>query len=306
MNFKLGAWLLAARLRTLPLSLSGILMGTFLALRQGKFDWKIFLLSCLTTILYQVLSNFANDYGDGIKGTDDNRIGPKRVLQAGLISSLQLKYGLIITGVLSFLITILLLYVSFIPQYLNYFFIFIGLGIASILAALFYTLGKKPYGYYGFGDIFVFIFFGIVGVFGSYFLYTKSLDWYVLLPASAVGFFSVSVLNLNNMRDVENDKASNKNTLVVKIGLKYAKIYQVVLLNLPFFLCLVYVMTKCKPNTFYQLFFLLLILIFAPIRRKILYITNPKDFDPFLKQVSLLTLVFVLLFGIGINYEKLW
>ncbi len=304
MNSKLGAWLLAARLRTLPLSLSGILMGTFLALHQGKFDWKIFSLSCLTTILYQVLSNFANDYGDGIKGTDENRIGPKRALQAGLLTSSQLKKGLIFTGILSFLVTLLLLYISFIPQYVNYFFIFIGLGIASILAALFYTIGKNPYGYSGFGDVFVFIFFGIVGVFGSYFLYTKTLDCFVLFPAAAVGFFSVAVLNLNNMRDIENDKASNKNTLVVKMGLKYAKIYQVVLLNLPFFLCLVYVMTKCKPNTFYQLFFLLLILIFAPIRRKILYITNPKDFDPFLKQVSLLTLLFVLLFGIGINFEK--
>lgn len=306
MNSKLGAWLLAARLRTLPLSLSGILMGTFLALHQGKFDWKIFLLSCLTTILYQVLSNFANDYGDGIKGTDDNRIGPKRALQAGLLTSYQLKNSLIITGILSFLTTILLLYVSFIPQFINYFLIFIGLGIASILAALFYTIGKNSYGYSGFGDVFVFVFFGIVGVFGSYFLYTKTIDWFIFLPATSVGFFSVAVLNLNNMRDIENDKASNKNTLVVKMGLKFAKIYQVILLNLPFFLCLIYVMTKCKPNTFYQLFFLLLILIFAPIRRKILYITNPKDFDPFLKQVSLLTLLFVLLFGIGINYDKIW
>ncbi|MCB9202447.1 MAG: 1,4-dihydroxy-2-naphthoate octaprenyltransferase [Flavobacteriales bacterium] len=297
------AWIYASRLRTLPLSLSGILMGAGIALKKGVFDVSIFVMACVTTILYQVLSNLANDYGDGVKGTDKNRIGPKRALESGMLSKSQMKKGLIVVGVLSFISTILLLYLSFIPNHLDYFFGFIGLGIGAILAALFYTMGKNPYGYHGLGDAFVFLFFGLVSVVGSFFLYAKYFDWELLLPASAIGFFSVAVLNLNNMRDIENDEVSGKKTLAVKMGLKYAKIYEIVLLNLPFFLTLIYILIEFPPLNYYYMLFLLLIFVFAPLRREILYINEPKKFDPYLKKVSLLTLVFVILFVAGLNYE---
>jgi len=280
-------------------------MGSSIALYEGKFNGLIFSLAILTTTLYQILSNFANDYGDGIKGTDENRIGPTRALQAGLLTKNELKNGLIITGILSFISTILLLYISFLPNYFNYFILFIGLGIAAILAAIFYTMGKNPYGYSGFGDVFVFVFFGIVGVAGSYFLFTKTFDWMILLPAFSVGFFSVSVLNLNNMRDIENDKLVGKNTLAVKMGLKYAKIYQYILMILPFYLSLIFVLTTVKPNyNFYHLIFMLLILV--PIRKEITKIDEPKLFDPYLKKTALLTLVFVIIFALGLNHQLLF
>ncbi|MGL6126271.1 1,4-dihydroxy-2-naphthoate octaprenyltransferase, partial [Chryseobacterium artocarpi] len=175
-------WIKAARLRTLPLSLSGIIMGAFIAkwrlYREGGiWDWKIFALALLVTLLYQILSNYANDYGDGVKGTDAKRINEAeaRAVASGKITAKQMKNAVILFSALSFIATVALLYVAFIPEYMNEFYIFIGLGVASILAAIGYTVGKKPYGYMGLGDIFVFIFFGLVSVCGSYLLFTKTL-----------------------------------------------------------------------------------------------------------------------------------
>jgi 1,4-dihydroxy-2-naphthoate octaprenyltransferase len=206
-------WIKAARLRTLPLSLSGIIMGAFIAKWRlygegGIWDWKILALALLVTLLYQILSNYANDYGDGVKGTDAKRINEAeaRAVASGKITAKQMKNAVILFAALSFIATIALLYVAFIPNYMNEFYIFIGLGVASILAAIGYTVGKKPYGYMGLGDIFVFIFFGLVSVCGSYFLFTKTFSWDMLLPGTAVGMMSMAVLNLNNMRDIESDK----------------------------------------------------------------------------------------------------
>lgn len=297
---KLSSWILTTRLQTLPLSLSGVLMGAFLSIKTHCFSWNIFIFSLFTTILYQILSNFCNDLGDGVKGTDYQRIGPKRALQSKLLTKKELKIGILVTVILCLISTLFLLYVSFFPKHLGYFLIFIGLGIISILSSIFYTLGKNAYGYFGMGDFFVFIFFGWVGVTGSYFLYSKVWDLWIGLPASAIGFFSVAVLNLNNMRDIENDKKSGKYTLAVRMGLRYAKIYEVMLLNLPFFLVLIFVLNTCIPHRYENFLFMILFFVFIPIRRQILCINNPKDFDPYLKRVALLTFVFVLLFGIGI------
>jgi len=210
-------WIKAARLRTLPLSLSGIIMGAFIAKWRlygegGIWDWRIFALALLVTLLYQVLSNYANDYGDGVKGTDAKRVteAEARAVASGKITAKQMKNAVIILSILSFVATVGLLYVAFIPNYMNEFYIFIGLGVASILAAIGYTIGKKPYGYMGLGDVFVFIFFGLVSVCGSYFLFTKSFNWDMLLPGTAIGMMSMAVLNLNNMRDIESDKLSGK------------------------------------------------------------------------------------------------
>lgn len=238
----------AARLRTLPLSISGIIVGSFLGLEDVSTDLvaniaigteitnnhlyesPIFWLAILTTIGFQVLSNFANDYGDGIKGTDDNRTGEKRLVASGAITPKQMKTAMVITAIFSLIIALLLIYVSFGKDNFGYSILFFGLGVASIAAAIKYTVGKSAYGYSGLGDIFVFVFFGLLSVVGSYFLFTKEINFTVFLPAFSIGLLSTAVLNLNNMRDRENDQKVGKNTLVVKIGAEFAKYYHYVLI----------------------------------------------------------------------------
>ena len=219
-------WIQAARLRTLPLSVSGIIMGSAYAYYQNTFNGTIFGLAILTTLLFQILSNYANDYGDGVKGTDANRIGEKRLVAAGVITPQQMKNAVILFSVLSLLSALALIYVAFREENFVLSAVFILLGIGAIGAAIKYTVGSNAYGYSGMGDLFVFIFFGLVSVVGSNFLYSHFIDWKIFLPAISIGLLSVAVLNLNNMRDIENDKAAGKNTLVVKMGLETAKKYQ--------------------------------------------------------------------------------
>ena len=293
------AFIKAARLRTLPLSISGILVGTALAYAEGFYNWKIFALALLTTIGFQVLSNFANDYGDGVKGTDNNdRVGPQRALQSGIISPKQMLSAIKVTGMLTFLIALLLIYISFgLKEYSKYFFLFLIFGVASIAAAIKYTMGKKAYGYSGYGDIFVFLFFGWLSVIGSYFLYTKSLNFTIFLPATSVGMLSVGVLNLNNLRDRESDKKANKKTLVVKIGEEFAKYYHYYLLIAAFLLALLYVTFQYKnPIQF------LFVIAFIPIAIHLLTVYKNKDakqLDPELKKLTLSTFLFAILFGLG-------
>ena len=202
---KISPWIKAARLRTIPLSVSGILIGSFATYPKDLFNIFIFLLAICTTISYQVLSNFANDFGDGIRGTDKNRIGPERILQSGLISRMQMKLGIKIAAFISFVFTVTLIIVSFKNEFLNIL-TFLFLGILAIFSAIKYTVGKNAYGYFGFGDFFVFIFFGIVSVLGSNYLFNSELSFDLLLPSLTIGCLSVGVLNLNNMMDLENDK----------------------------------------------------------------------------------------------------
>ncbi|MFW2135885.1 1,4-dihydroxy-2-naphthoate octaprenyltransferase [Chryseobacterium sp. TY4] len=303
-------WIQAARLRTLPLSLSGIIMGSFIAkwrLKEegGFWDCKIFALALLVTLLYQVLSNYANDYGDGVKGTDKLRINEAeaRAVASGKITAKQMKNAVILLSILSFVTTLALLYLAFIPDYMNEFYIFIGLGVACILAAIGYTVGKKPYGYMGLGDIFVFVFFGLVSVCGSYFLFTKTFSWDVLLPAAAVGLLSTAVLNLNNMRDMQNDEASGKKTLALKLGYKNAMIYEMVLLQLPILLVLTFLMINRMQaqGKYYAFIVMILLFPFAGLRRKIMQIKENRELDPFLKQVGILTFMMAILTAAGLN-----
>ncbi|WP_407405213.1 1,4-dihydroxy-2-naphthoate octaprenyltransferase [Chryseobacterium sp.] len=304
-------WIQAARLRTLPLSLSGIIMGSFIAKWRlwgegGTWDWKIFALALLVTLLYQVLSNFANDYGDGVKGTDAKRIdtAEARAVASGKISALQMRNAVITVAILSFIATIALLYVAFIPEYMNQFYIFIGLGVACILSAIGYTVGKKPYGYMGLGDLFVFVFFGLVSVAGSYFLFTKTFSWDILLPGTAIGMMSMAVLNLNNMRDIVNDKNSGKNTLALKIGFKNAMIYEMVLLQFPLILILIFLGLNgfIQTQNYYVFIVMILMIPFAKLRRKIMAVKEPKELDPFLKQVGILTFMMAVLTAFGLNF----
>ena len=304
-------WIKAARLRTLPLSVSGIIMGSFIArwklLQDGEpWDWTIFALALLVTLLYQVLSNFANDYGDGVKGTDQNRIGEaeQRAVASGKITAKQMRNAVILFSVLSLVATLVLLYKAFFPNFINEFYTFIGLGVACILAAIGYTVGKKPYGYLGLGDIMVFIFFGLVSVCGSYFLFTKSFDWDILLPASAIGLLSAGVLNLNNMRDIENDAKSGKKTLALRLGFKNAMIYEMVILMLPPILVLIYMMINHlqEQGKYYAFIFFVTIFPLTSLRRKIIAVKEPKELDPFLKQVGIITLLMSVLVAVGLNY----
>ena len=304
-------WIQAARLRTLPLSLSGIIMGAFIAkwrLSQegGVWDWRIFALALLVTLLYQILSNFANDYGDGVKGTDKNRIGEaeNRAVASGKITATQMRNAVILLSILSFAATVALLFVAFYPANIREFWIFIGLGIACILAAIGYTVGKKPYGYMGLGDIFVFIFFGLVSVCGSYFLFTKSFDYDILIPASAIGMLSMAVLNLNNMRDIESDALSGKKTLALRLGFKKAMIYEIVLLQLPILLMLAFLMYNGfqEKGLYYPFIVMVLIFPFMKLRRTIMKIQEPKLLDPFLKQVGILTFMMAILTAVGLNF----
>ena len=310
MKDNLYNWLQAARLRTLPLSISGILLGSFIARWRlieigGNWDWRIFALAMLVTLLYQVLSNFANDYGDGVRGTDRfrDKNAEKRAIASGIISVKQMKMAVISTAILAMIMTMGLLYTAFFPHYILEFYVFIGLGILCILAAVGYTMGKKPYGYLGLGDIMVFIFFGWISVGGSYFLFTKVWSWDILLPASAIGMLSVAVLNLNNMRDLESDKLAGKNTLALRLGFKRAMIYQIVLMQLPLILVLIFLLKnelQIKGN-YYAFMVMVLFFPMTAMRRKIMQVKSPKELDPFLKQVGIITLMMAVLLAIGLN-----
>ncbi|WP_396181223.1 1,4-dihydroxy-2-naphthoate octaprenyltransferase [Flavobacterium sp.] len=286
-------WIQAARLRTLPLSISGILVGSAYANYQNKFEWIVFVLALCTTLSFQVLSNFANDYGDGIKGTDANRIGEKRLVASGEITSTKMKRAIIINGIIAFVLAVFLIYFAFGQQNFVYSFTFLVLGVASIAAAIKYTVGNNAYGYSGFGDVFVFVFFGLVAVIGSNFLYSKHIDIKLFLPATAIGMLSTAVLNLNNMRDIENDRIANKNTLVVKFGLKWAKQYQGILMVFSVIIVWIFLILL-RLNTLLILPFFLFA---ATILQKINKVDKSSDFDPFLKKVALF--VFFLSIGIG-------
>ncbi|WP_452226140.1 1,4-dihydroxy-2-naphthoate octaprenyltransferase [Lacinutrix cladophorae] len=291
-------WVQAARLRTLPLSISGIIVGTALAAYNGFFDWQVFTLAILTTISLQVLSNFANDYGDGVKGTDnEDRIGPQRALQSGNISAEAMleviKKNILICIILSFS----LIYSAFGSKHLLYALAFFVIGLSSIYAAIRYTMGNNAYGYRGLGDVFVFLFFGLVSVIGSYVLYSKQIDHVTFLPACVLGFLSAAVLNLNNMRDIESDRKANKNTLVVKLGSSKAKKYHYFLIISAIILSFVFGILY-YTSIFNLLFLIAYIPLFIHLKN-VKNNTNPVHLDPELKKLALTTFLLAILLAIG-------
>ncbi len=292
-------WLQAFRLRTLPLALSATILGSFVAFAEEQFKWGVFIFGSLTTLFLQVLSNLANDYGDAVKGTDNKeRLGPLRVTQSGLVSRRHMRWMIGVFVSLSLVSGSLLIWIGLRGgQMLGYVLFFI-LGFSAIFAAIKYTIGKRPYGYVGFGDIMVFIYFGILGVAGTYFLHTGSFHLSILLPASSVGLFSVGVLNLNNMRDHVNDAANGKHTLVVRMGLAWAKGYHVVLLGTAFLLALAYTLTNFE--SYYQLFFLLPVPLLISDIQKVITNTVPVELNSELRKLAMATLLFSLAFGIGL------
>jgi 1,4-dihydroxy-2-naphthoate octaprenyltransferase len=295
---KLSSIVQAARLRTLPLSVSGIIVGSFLAYKQHVFRWEILVLALCTTIGFQILSNFANDYGDGVKGTDNaDRIGPQRAIQSGSITQKQMLCILYITGIITLLMALALIFVSFGSDQWLYISIFFFLGVASIVAAIKYTVGNNAYGYSGWGDLFVLLFFGLLSVVGSYFLYTHQLDWTIILPALSVGLLSVGVLHLNNMRDRNSDIKAGKNTMAVKMGEEKSKKYYYYLIG--FSLAFAFFYVNYHFTSFWQFLFLIA---YIPIVKQLIRVLknqDPKALDPELKILALSTFLFSLLFGIG-------
>lgn len=293
------AWIQSFRLHTLPLSLSSIILGSFLAAYQQCFQTFIFVMVLLTTLCLQILSNLANDYGDAKTGVDNQeRLGPKRSLQVGSITQKQMKLAIIIFVVLSLIFGIALIIVATKEIATLKTFTLLFIGIAAIIAAIKYTMGKNPYGYYGFGDLFVFIFFGLVGVIGTYFLYTHSINFLVFLPAMSIGFFSAGVLNLNNLRDRVNDAAYGKRTIVVQLGLQKAKYYHAALLILGMLCAIIYTLTN-TTSIYAWLYIISFIGIFKSIN-VVFKNQDPIALYPELKKLSLTTFLFSLLFGIGL------
>ena len=292
-------WIAAFRLKTLPLALSNTIMGSALAAGEDRFRWSIFGLAALTTILLQIMSNMANDYGDFVNGKDTaERIGPKRMVQSGEITPKTMLRGLIIIGIFTAISGLALILVGTAGIDITNILIFGVLGIAAIVAAIKYTVGKNPYGYRGLGDIFVFIFFGLVGVIGTYFLHTQSFSWDLLLPASAMGFLSTGVLNMNNLRDYEADKNANKKTIVVSMGPQKAKLYHLFLVGGAISLAVIYTVINYK-SPWQWLFLLSFPMLFLNLKTVFTY-KNPIELYPELGKLAMGTLLFSISFGVGL------
>lgn len=290
-------WLEAARPRTLPLALAGIGMGAFLAAARGAFSTPITLLCVLTAIGLQVLSNLANDYGDSIHGADSaERTGPQRAVQSGRISAAAMRRGMVLTAVLAALSGVGLLWLALGVERLLLVLLFVGLGGAAIWAAINYTAGARPYGYVGLGDLFVLIFFGWVGVVGTYFLQAQRLEPDVLLPATSCGLFAVAVLNINNIRDIDSDRRAGKRSIPTRIGRERAVLYHWALLAGGVFCALLYVLMNYEST--WQFLFVITLPALVRIGRAVQH-TPSAQLDPYLKQMSLTSLLFVLTFGVG-------
>ena len=299
-------WIQAARLRTLPLSVSGIIVGSMYALAHPTnkiltptevFNWRIFGLALLTTLGLQILSNFANDYGDGMKGTDnEDRVGPKRAIQSGAISPEAMKRAIFLTASLTLISAMLLIYYALRDTNIGYSLFYLVLGVLAIASAIRYTVGNTAYGYRGYGDLFVFVFFGLVSTLGVNFLYSKQLSFDLFLPATAIGLLSVGVLNLNNMRDEESDRKSKKNTMVVKMGGAKAKKYHYFLIVSAMVLVLMFAIID--EFHFDQYLFLLA---YIPLTKHLITVCKnqePRALDAELKKLALSTFALSILLAL--------
>jgi len=291
---KFQAWISACRLRTLPLSISGAIVGSGVAYSDGFFDLTVCVLTIITTLSLQILSNLANDYGDGVKGTDnEHRIGPERALQSGVISPKQMRNAIVINVVICLILVVTLIYKAFGADQFLTSLVFIILGILAIVAAIKYTVGASAYGYKALGDLMVFLFFGWLSVLGTYFLYSKQFDFLMILPASAIGLLSAGVLNLNNMRDLESDKLSDKHTLAGYLGSINSKTYHQLLIVIAMVLMSVYSFLSVNSSMYLMLISFIPLFFHLHIINKI---KAPKDYDPQLKVLALSTVALALFF----------
>jgi 1,4-dihydroxy-2-naphthoate octaprenyltransferase len=295
---KIKPWLSAMRLRTLPLSVSGIILGTCFAYYNGHFSWLVLVLAILTTMSLQVLSNLANDYGDGVRGTDnDERVGPKRAIQSGEITPEEMLDAIKFNIIVVIILALSLIWLAFGSANFLFIFLFVFLAALSVYAALNYTMGDSPYGYRALGDVFVFVFFGLISTIGSYLLYMHVLDHIVILPAIALGLLSVGVLNLNNMRDINSDTNAGKITMAVKLGLDRTKKYHYFLIIGAMSITVIFsILYYVEPYNFMYLLAFIPLIIHV---KKIKVAVQPNDFDSQLKILALSTFLFALLLGVG-------
>mgnify|MGYP003585057094 CR=1 FL=1 len=292
-------WIAAFRLRTLPLAIANTILGSSLAYYYGGFRWSVFVLAAITTILLQIISNMANDYGDFVNGKDTaERIGPKRMVQSGEISPGAMLKAIIFAGILAAISGLWLIIIGTRGIEISYLVVFVVLGLAAIVAAIKYTIGKNPYGYRGLGDIFVFLFFGLVGVCGTFFLHTQQFNPALLLPASALGFLSAGVLNVNNLRDYHADKNAGKRTLVVAIGIKKARVYHVALILAAFVFSAIYILISA-PQSWLWLCMLTFALFIRHLKKTSSF-TDAKELFPELGKLAIATFLFALTFSIGL------
>ena len=294
----LKSWISAARPRTLPLALASIGMAAFLAAATQQFRWEVFLWSALTTVFLQVLSNLANDYGDAIHGADQaGREGPSRAVQSGTISPKAMRRAMGAFSALSLVSGIVLLWTA-LPGNQTTFLIFLGLGVLAIGAAITYTSGSNPYGYAGLGDLSVLVFFGLVGVMGSYYLHTLGLHREHLLPALSCGLFSTAVLNVNNVRDIKSDAVAGKRSIPVRLGRERAVVYHWLLLAGGLLCSVAY--TLLTFRSYYQWLFLICLPLLVVNGRAVQRQRSAAALDPYLKQMAIATLLYVLTFGLGL------
>lgn len=294
---KCKMWFETARPKTLPLAIASIVTGSALAYYYHQFNGTIALLALITATLLQIVSNFANDYGDHIKGSDTaERIGPLRGIQQGAITFSQLRLGLILVTLASMISGAALIAVA--CQTWNDVLAFIVLGILAIIASITYTVGKKPYGYMGLGDVSVFIFFGLLGVCGTFYLQSHLLNWVMVLPAMMSGLLAVAVLNINNLRDIEQDKKSGKNTLIVRIGAVAGRYYHISLLILATLFALLFALYHFQH--WYSFIFILVLPLLA---KHAVFVMNHRDalqLRPMLAQMAKLALLFNIIFSLGL------
>ena len=296
-NSTFAIWFSTARPKTLPLALASIIIGSALAYWAGRFDLITTLLAFITTILLQVLSNFANDYGDHVKGSDTaERIGPLRAIQHGAITGEQLKMAVIVLSALSFISGSALSFYAY--EEIEDLLVFLGLGVISIVAAITYTVGKKAYGYLGLGDLFVLIFFGFVAIIGVFYLQAHSLPAMIFIPAFGCGLLSVAVLNINNLRDINQDRKAGKNTLIVRIGSKNGRIYHAILLVLAVISYLIFAILNFEH--WYNYLFLLAVPLLVKHGLFVYRHQDPIELRPILGQMAGLALITNLLFSLGI------
>ena len=286
------------RPRTLPLAIASIVMGSALAAVWQPFSWSVAVFSVLTAVLLQILSNLANDYGDSQHGADHaQREGPPRAVQSGAISGKTMLTAMAIMAILSVISGLILLWFAFGSEAQDLFLIFVLVGAMAILAAVAYTAGFRPYGYAGLGDLSVLLFFGWVGVMGTYFLHSHRFDWEILLPATSSGLLAVAVLNVNNIRDLESDRLAGKQTIPVRIGLQRARIYHWTLLFAAILAATLYVLLA--RSSLWQFLYLLTVPLLFRNGLAVQRTAALRDLNPMLKQLSMATLLFVLLFSLG-------
>lgn len=294
---KFKSWLIAARLRTLPLAFAGPITGSCMAYAGHGFRWAVAIGSIVTTLLLQVLSNFANDYGDFVKGTDRNRKGPTRALQSNLVTVTEMQKAIYVVSSLALISGSILVFflAAHLPLWLRM--LFFLLGLLAIYAAVRYTIGEKPYGYHGWGDAVVFLFFGLVSTVGTFVLLTGVFDTIILFPAISMGLLSTAVLNINNIRDFNEDKQHNKKTIAVFLGLKNARVYHLMLVLMAWVCLLIPVILNYHSP--WQLVFVVTLPFFVKGVLQVFRYVEANELNKELKRLALSTFLLSLLWGIG-------